>query len=333
MNEKREFDGDIPLINVSGNSMPEAWENSLLALNNHGLWYSREGEKDKGERQVDSTMAITIKNPTSDLFLHKYWMGDPADVVEYMFEFLGAKDSLVIDHFDPKDDTRWNYTYPRRFFRYNEGLGEVVDQVAEVIEKLASEPHRRNSQIITWQPKSDLHHKDPPCAQRFWFFPVPMQDNSYRLNMNASFRSRNAMIAAHQNWAGEMTFQNYVANKVEERIQEIRKQTNLPLDQRTKVVPGRLVDISDSYHVSSSNQKYLNDFVKTYERSIARGETIADRSYTKEDVYSQMREQVDSGKMQAKISDMLKQRFDERAEGQKAYVESIGNWMQNFLKK
>jgi thymidylate synthase len=278
--------GNIPLLSASGESIPEAWENSVVELFNNGLWYHRSGRKDKEKLQVDSTMVIEIKNPNSGLLYHKYMTCGHEDLLEYQMEILGAKNSWV----DPvRESTGWTYHYHERLTKYP-GIKGLVDQIEEgIIQKLKRKPATRQANAITWVPEKDNESDDPPCLQRIWIALVPdenSEDDRFVLNMSYHFRSRNVMIAAPMNQFGLRTLQSYFRGRL---IEETDKE----------IINGRIIDISDSYHVSAQDQHILKGFIERLERSKAKKEKIEDRSYTRdffneltEDVYSKIEEKI-----------------------------------------
>lgn len=266
-------DGNLPVLSARGESIPEAWENSVLELYKKGLWWSREGPKDKGNRQLDSTMTIII-TPSSDLYMHKFLTCDIESLYEYQLEILGAKDSWV-SH-DP-NSTKWEYHYHERLANYPAREG-YVNQIERLVEGLAEEPWKRRYNMITWSPETDFDLKDPPCLQRIWCALIPDEsssDESSFLNMNYNFRSRNVMIAAHMNMVGLRTLQDYIIRRVVEKTGR-------------KIKPGRIVDIADSYHVSSSNVPLLEKFLTLMDESQKRGESSADRCIDKQRAFSIM---------------------------------------------
>ena len=116
------------------------------------------------------------------------------------------------------------------------------------------------------------------------------------------------MTAAPMNLTGEYALQCYIRDKVIEN-------TGMNLKN------GRLVDFSDSYHVSARDQSILGDFMKRLRKSKAKNETIADRAYTREFVFDYMkgvRQEIEE-----KIITQTKKRFAERAERQVELIKEI----------
>jgi thymidylate synthase len=264
-------DGNLPVCYAQGESIPEAWENSVVELYNNGLRWNREGPKDKGKETLDSTMTIEMSNPDSDLIMHKYMTCTPEALFDYQMEILGAKDSWV----HPEEgSTKWPYHYHERFASYP-GTRKLINQVKAMINGLSNEPWKRRNQMITWSPERDISSIDPPCLQRFWAMIIPNEKNEQVLNVNYHFRSRNVMIAAPMNMVGMWTIQSYMRDKIAEK-------TGL------NVVNGRLVDMVDSYHVSAQDHNILEGFMERLSKSNERGEESRERCFDKEIAFGYM---------------------------------------------
>ncbi len=286
-------DGNVPVLSVVGRTLPEAWENSVVELYKNGLRYPRAGPKDKGRKQIDSTMTIEIENPDSDLFMHKGMTCGFDSLLEYQFEILGAKDSLVVTEFDAEDDKRWPYGYHDSLANFPGRKGKI-DQLGRTIEKLVNEPFMRRGNMSTWVPERDIDSKDPPCLQNIWFFLVPNGANSFVLNMNYVFRSRNVMIAAPMNMVGLYILQCYVRDQLNERAD-------------FSVKNGRIVDYTHSYHVSADNMSMLDNFISRLEKQQG---AIENRAYSRDFVFEVMRDQFKGVK--DKIETQIRNRFEER---------------------
>ncbi|MBU0957554.1 MAG: hypothetical protein KKF56_01955 [Nanoarchaeota archaeon] len=254
----------LPVLQVEGESIPEAWERSIVELNNNGYWYRREDPKDEGKMQVDSRMTIVIANPDSQLLAHKSMTAGLEDLFEYEMEIMGAKNSWIKDLNDP-DDTKWDYLYNERFTGYPTDEGVPLDQLKYIVEALAKRPTTRKAQGITWVPERDTITKDTPCLQRIWFGITPSDDGPV-LGMDYEFRSRNPMIAAVMNMHGMHTLQCHVRDGINER-------TGMGLRN------GRMVDSNNSYHVTAKNQQLLQGFLERLKASQGRGEGIEHRAF------------------------------------------------------
>ena len=109
----------------------------------------------------------------------------------------GIKDHLVRDPNDPKD-TRWEYTYHQRLFKYEVPSLKPFDQIEILSQKLARTPHTRRAQAITWKVWEDNDCYDPACMQSIWCRLLE-QEGQRVLSMNVRFRSNDAYKAAFMN--------------------------------------------------------------------------------------------------------------------------------------
>lgn len=239
----------IPVIFANGNSLAEAWENSLIALYYHGCNVKTQYDNPKDPPSIDCTMIMTIENPFAEPVIHRCFPGGLEDLEEYKQEVCdGIKDFLIGVH-----EESWQYTYHERLKRYDvPGLGETIDQLKEVVEKLAEVPFTRRAQAITWQPWKDNYIIDPPCLQRFWFRILEI-NGEYYLNTNMDFRSRDAYKAAFMN---DFAFIHLIKNVAEAIEEKLRKKG---INKAVKL--GRFVDKSDSYHIYG---KDIQDFEKQF---------------------------------------------------------------------
>jgi thymidylate synthase len=261
-------EGILPVLHAEGRSTLEAWENSVVELYKKGLWWHRKGDKDKGRETLDSTMTITITEPDSNLFYHKYMTCTPESLFDYQMEILGSKDSWVHPE---AGSTKWPYHYHERFASYP-GTKGLVNQIERLIQGISEESGKRRHNMITWVPERDFDSTDPPCLQRIWFDIIPDElagDGSLRLNMNYNFRSRNVMIAAPMNMIGLHTLYSYIKKRIIEK-------------SGMNLKTGRIVDFTDSYHVSAQDTPILERFMERYNKSIEKGEDIRDRCFDKE---------------------------------------------------
>ncbi len=264
----------LPVLNARGESIPEAWENSILELNKNGQWYKRKDSNDNG-LQVDATMMITIENPDANSFMHKYMTCGIEDLLDYEMEIHGAKDSWI-KNLEDTEDKKWDYLYHERLASYPSPKGPI-DQLQFAVNRLSERPFSRRINTITWIPERDTVTKDTPCLQRIGFLITPDQENPeiQRLNMTYIFRSRNAMIATPMNMIGLYALQCTIKDAVKEK-------TKMNLEN------GRIVDFTDSYHVSTRDQDILKGFMSRYETSISKNETIKDRTLQRDYVFDYM---------------------------------------------
>jgi len=97
-------------------------------------------------------MTIIVNDPLAEPMIHKDFPCGLDDLQEYVMEVTqGIKDYLVRDAADAQD-TRWEYTYHQRLFKYLiPGSKQLFDQIELAAQKLANTPHTRQAQAITWQ--------------------------------------------------------------------------------------------------------------------------------------------------------------------------------------
>ena len=108
----------IPVLQVEGDSIARAWENSLIALHQKGCDLHTQYDKPGDPPSKDATMIVTITDPLNDPMIHRDFPGGLEDLQEYTMEVCeGIKDHLVRKA-DDSGDTRWEYTYHQRLFGY-----------------------------------------------------------------------------------------------------------------------------------------------------------------------------------------------------------------------
>ncbi len=235
----------IGVIFIDAESLPEAWEKSLIQLAERGVVIDTE----YGERSVDAPAVILVKTPFSEPRVHLKGIvaGSLKGLIDYVDEVVrGVHDHLV---------EKLEYTYHERLFSYRLPGGEIVNQITRVIEKLKRAPYTRRAQAITWQPWRDLISDHPPCLQRLWFRVV-----DGRLVLHAHMRSNDALKAAFMNMYAFTELQKYVAEHVGVEI-------------------GYYMHIADSYHVYERDWKWFYKFVEQIKTGESRKKWITTSDY------------------------------------------------------
>ena len=264
----------IPVLHVEGDSIARAWEQSLIALHEKGCNVQTEYDKPDDPPSKDATMIITITDPLREPMLHKDFPGGPLELQEYVMEVLdGIKDHLVRDPNDPKD-TRWEYTYHQRLFKYEVSTLKPFDQIETLCQKLAKTPHTRRAQAITWKVWEDNDCYDPACMQSVWCRLLE-QEGQRVLSMNVRFRSNDAYKAAFMNIFALVQLQQRIAT----RIAEV---TGRPVQL------GRYVHVVDSYHIYGS---YFKEFEGRFLGALQK-RTFEQRTLR----YADMKEMMDEAK-------------------------------------
>lgn len=271
------MNGNIPVLMAEGDSLAEAWEQSLIKVYNDGCDIKTEYDKPDDPPSKDCTMTIVIKNPLSEPMIHKDFPGGLEDLREYVMEVLdGIKDHCVRNPSAYTDDTRWEYTYHERLCRYSvPGLETAYNQIEIIAGKLAQTPHTRRAQAITWKVWEDNECYDPACLQSIWCRLVKGSGGSWYLNTNVRFRSNDAYKAAFMNMFAFIELQK----KIAARITEL---------SGMDVKIGRYVHQSDSYHVYGA---YFREFEERFIKALEK-RTFEERTFRYEDVKFIMDEAV-----------------------------------------
>jgi thymidylate synthase len=262
----------IPVLNVEGDGIAQAWERSLIELHAKGCRLKTEYDKPDDPPSRDATMVITVTDPLAEPMIHKDFPGGPVELQEYVMEVCdGIKDHLVRNPDDPKD-TRWEYTYHQRLFGYQVPGREPCDQIELVAAKLARTPHSRRAQAVTWKVWEDNDCYDPACLQSVWCR-ILEQEGRAVLSMNVRFRSNDAYKAAFMNIFALVQLQRRIAARVAE------------LSGRP-VHLGRYVHMADSYHLYGS---YFAEFERRFLGSLQK-RTFEQRTMRYADVRDLMEE-------------------------------------------
>ncbi|PJE69371.1 hypothetical protein COU96_00130 [Candidatus Shapirobacteria bacterium CG10_big_fil_rev_8_21_14_0_10_38_14] len=240
--------GEIPSIAVWGKTLPEAWENAVLATWEFGTLIPTEYDQPEDPESRDATVMITIASPLSEPRIHKDFPDGLEGLAIYTQEVVaGVHDSRV-------KEGGWSYSYHDRLFNWPgiDGWKNIealvgqkielpkIDQIEILSQKLAQTPHSRRAQAVTWNPLNDAVHHEPPCLQRIWCRVVKSEENLYLLEMNTNWRSRDALKAAFMNMFAITELQKQIAQQI------------AAISGR-RVEPGRYVDTSDSFHIYGSD--------------------------------------------------------------------------------
>ena len=265
---------NVPVLHVTETSLAAGYEQALVSLYHNGVRFKTQYDKPGAPPSLDATLNLTVLDPLAEPMIHKAFPGGIEDLREYVLEVQGIKDHWVKNMNDPKD-TRWEYTYHGRLANYGswqesgKRVGPFnVDQIENVIAKLAKQPFTRQAQMITWMPNIDLDCYDPPCLQSLWYRLMEEDDDSaYWLNCNIRFRSNDAWGASFMNMFGFVMFnKEIIAAGIEKR-----------LGKPVKI--GRLNWQADSYHI------YGKDIADAKARLFDRlaTTTLEDRTYRFDD--------------------------------------------------
>ena len=245
MSEERRFSGDLPVLHVTGRTIPEAWEMALLAVWEKGVEIRTEYDRPGDPPSLDATVMVEVLEPLGEPRIHKNFPGGPADLEVYRQEVRDG----IHDHWIRPQEGKWTYTYHQRLFAYRPvddlltptagDRFKAVDQVAWMVEKLCAAPYSRRAQATTWIPTADPATDDPPCLQRLWARLLRGEDGALRLNVNTHWRSRDLYKAWFMNVFAITDLQRWMAEQISDKLGE-------------PVTCGRYVDVSDSLHIYGS---------------------------------------------------------------------------------
>jgi thymidylate synthase len=256
--------GNLPVISITANSLPEAWEKALLAVWDKGLEIKTQYDRPGDPPSRDATVMVAVANPFAEPRIHKNFPGGPEELEAYRQEVVDG----IHDHWIDPAAGKWTYTYHERLFAYSpvndirnpksKKPFKAVNQIQYIIDALSKVTHTRRAQAITWMPTADPATDDPPCLQRIWCRLVadPASPNGYAeasgyvLNMNTHWRSRDLYKAWFMNVYALTDLQRTIAERISQKI-------------KRSVSVGRYVDISDSLHIYGS---YFGDVVREVEK-------------------------------------------------------------------
>jgi len=237
--------GNIPVLSINADCLPEAWEKAVLAVWKEGVSVKTEYDKPEDPPSKDATVIITVVDPFAEPRIHKNFPGGPEELEAYRQEVCNG----IHDHWIDPVAGKWTYTYHERLFAYcpTDNLLDPnalkpfasFDQIYYIVRKCSETFHTRRAQAITWMPTADPVTDDPPCLQRLWFRIIEDQDGQPVLNMNSHWRSRDLYKAWYMNVYALTDLQRIVAEQISEKI-----------GRDVKV--GRYVDITDSLHIYGS---------------------------------------------------------------------------------
>jgi thymidylate synthase len=236
---------NIPVISITADCLPEAWEKAVLAVWDNGLEVKTQYDKAEDPPSKDATVMITVNEPFSEPRIHKNFPGGPEELESYRQEVVNG----IHDHWIDPAAGKWTYTYHERLFSYcpAEDIRDAgspkpfrkVNQIQYIIDYLSQAGHSRRAQAITWMPTADPVTDDPPCLQRIWCRLLANEEGGLSLNMNTHWRSRDLYKAWFMNVYALTDLQKTIAEAIAEK-------TGSP------VKVGRYVDISDSLHIYGS---------------------------------------------------------------------------------
>ena len=236
---------NIPVISITADCLPEAWEKAVLAVWDKGFEVRTQYDKPDDPPSKDATVMVAVSDPFREPRIHKNFPGGPEELESYRQEVVNG----IHDHWIDPAAGKWTYTYHERLFSYcpvedirnadAQKPFEKVDQIRYIIDYLSQAGHSRRAQAITWMPTADPTTDDPPCLQRIWCRLLANEAGELALNMNTHWRSRDLYKAWFMNVYALTDLQRFIAEGIAKNKDE-------------PVRVGRYVDISDSLHIYGS---------------------------------------------------------------------------------
>lgn len=241
--------GNIPVLSVTGDTIPRAYERAIKEVWERGASVRTEYDRPEDPPSRDATVVVTVEDPFAQPRFHRSFADGLGGLAEYVMEVVhGAHDYWIKPREEilkgtESSDTRWSYTYHRRLVEY-EMDGSVIDQIDFMVAKLSQTGYSRRAQGITWNPIFDPPSEHPPCLQRIWGRLLEDEAGELVFNMNTHWRSRDLYKAWFENVIALTTLMRTIAERISEKISR-------------PVRVGRYVDISDSLHIYGSYFKEI----------------------------------------------------------------------------
>jgi thymidylate synthase len=273
----------IATILVSAPSVPSAIYGAMREVLARG--YRIRTQYDRKDAQgnyidppsLDVTSALEILNPYAQ---PRFPKSSCVEIGKYIAETCwGVKDHRILDQdelktqlaagtFDETKHTYWPYTYHQRLFAYPASHGRTVNQVQQMLARLAEDPLTRRATAITFVPEIDHYIRgDLPCLQRIALRCTEDRHGRLCLHMHTHWRSRDLFNAAADNIIA-MTFWQ------REWADELSRMMGRP------VLVGRYKDFADSLHIYGQVLQNVD-----VEKLVGKWSTLPDKDlgYTSED--------------------------------------------------
>jgi len=198
-------------------SLSKAYEVAMNnVISNHTEVVTEDGEI----TWQSNPFTICITQPWRTNFIHKFSPYGKMFYQKYAKDILNGPDGDFVYDYHSR-----LFHYRKHFYDdiinefvpteiYGQILGEDIDQIQYVIDKLNVEKTSRRAVALTIQPLIDHVKKDIPCLQfiQFWI------DEKNKLNMYCLFRSEDILGAFPTNVFGLYKLQKYVANHTDSNL-------------------------------------------------------------------------------------------------------------------
>ena len=136
---------------VTGETLPEAYHNALLALSRHGQITP---VSDYGTAQKELSVTMVVKNPLKEPMISRCFIGGARDLEQYRQEILDG----ILDFEIEKGN--WDYTYHSR----------MAEQFDFILSELRRNPDSRRAVIDVRDWRVDSKKSNPACLQHIQYF-------------------------------------------------------------------------------------------------------------------------------------------------------------------
>ena len=216
---------------VEGKTLPEAYHNALLLLNEKGETVPCPAYNTTTK---ECGMTMYVENAMTEPMISRCWVGGHHELQQYLMEISEG----ILDFMIGVDDNTWEYTYHDR----------IKYQIPFVIEELRKDPYSRRAIIDVRKNNVDMGNEHPACLQNMGFM---IRDN--KLDLVVTMRSNDAPEATFMNaFAFIVGIQKYIVDQ-------------LNIDENLNIEVGSYTHIAYSFHCYEKDFKKLNDFCKRIE--------------------------------------------------------------------
>lgn len=253
-----------PCLYAHGSTLPEAWENSIIALRDLGQAYPGRYWREGTPFGRNAQMTIRIERMLAEPMVHRGFTCTPEDLLEYRNEIMFGSQRA------------WEYTYHERIFEWADDT-HTVDQFKYALRCLARKRTSHKAIVALANPALDsIGDGDGthiPCLRHIGF--ELSGKDPYELNMYLHWRARDAINAAFNNLFG-------LAALVEMMAHDLARKTG------DHIAAGGCIDTSDDYHVNGKDWHLAHRVV---ELAYGRGSDMSDRTWTTEQLRNMVGEE------------------------------------------
>jgi thymidylate synthase len=204
---------------VNGETIFSCWVKALHAVYKTGM-------EIENRREILNVMSV-IQNEPDEMCVNE-WMPTSKETVEaYCAQVLTAA---------PSPEGSYSYGSRLRRAEADSNLdieaARYLDQLTEIISKLAADPSTNRAVMTTWVPKLDLDSEQPPCLNQ-----IQIKVVDKRVTLSAVFRSHDMYTAYCSNLFALKAIQQAVVAGINE------------INDELQVTRGELICVSQAAHI------------------------------------------------------------------------------------